>query len=464
MKNKGLFEEKLLGGVCMEQKGKERSCRKKTMQFFCTVCVAVFFCLFAPQASAATQLQEQYSTDLAYSEDGWWDRGVQYGRLLLTEHSTNGANTVLLATHCELNAGLEDYKPRYPIYRSEDGGKTWEIVTYVTDALTGLQSEWNPFLFELKQPCGKYPAGTVILAACSIDAQHKSQSHIRLYFSLDGGYTFDQGVSVASGGGLENGVWEPFLMQLADGRLVCFYSDDSDSAHSQKIVYKTSSDAEHWGDAVDVVTSANAAERPGMPVVTQLGDGSFFMVYEVVDKEGTDGNPVCFRRSADGLDWGDASFIGEELVSKNEKKALGSAPYCGWTPVGGECGTLIVSGTFMRKGESETGTDFFVSYDNGNTWLTLPHIIPYEVADHVGYSNSFIFSADGKTMYAINNPQNPQNPEKSKMVVAVASLQEKENTDGKYMLPLALTVVTGIGIAVFAVCIKKKNTSSRNDV
>ena len=90
-------------------------------------------------------------------------------------------------------------------------------------------------------------------------------------------------------------------------------------------------------------------------------------------------------------------YLGEEVATANCKKALGAAPYCAWTPVGGEYGTLIVSGTHMRKGKSKTGSDYFISYDNGKTWETVPHIIPYTSDDHVGYSNSFAFSKDGKT-------------------------------------------------------------------
>lgn len=376
------------------------------------------------KAAALPSFETKYHTNIAYSADDWWGRGVQYGRLLLLKHSTIGQNNVLLATHSAMTAGLEDYNPRYPVYRSVDQGKTWDIISYVTDELTGVNSEWNPHLFELEKPCGDYPAGTVVLAACSIDAGHMVQSHIRLYFSRDGGMTFDQGVIVASAGGLEEGVWEPFLLQLDDGRLVCYYSDDSDPKCSQKIVYKVSSDCVNWGNTVDVVATDVFKERPGMPVVTRLGDGSYFMVYEVVDKDGASGNPVCYRTSKDALDWGDPKFIGEEIVNYDGSMALGSAPYCAWTPVGGENGTLIVSGTFMRKGYSSTGTDYFLSNDNGKSWMTIPHVIPYTVADHVGYSNAFIFSADGKIMYAINNPQDPRNPEKSKIVFAAVELEE----------------------------------------
>lgn len=398
--------------------------RKNIKKLLCILFVLLIFCFSLVQGFAASKLQAKHSADIAFSEDTWWDRGVQYGRILVINNIDNAKDDVLLATHCELNAGLTEHPPRYPIYRSTDGGKNWKIISYVTDTLSGASSEWNPTLFELEKPWGKYPVGTIVLAACSIDPEHKKESHIRLYFSTDGGFKFNQGVTIASAGGLENGVWEPFLVQLDDGSLVCYYSDDSDPKHSQTIVYKQSKDGKSWSDAVTVTASENFKERPGMPVVTRLSDGSYFMVYEVVDKEGIDGNPVYFKKSTDGLNWGNPADIGTELQTKNGKKALGSAPYCGWTPVGGENGTLIVSGASMRKGESKTGTDYFLSYDNGETWKTTPHLIPYTTADHVGYSNSFTFSKDGKTMYAINNPQNPENPEKSKMVIAVAEISE----------------------------------------
>ena len=281
----------------------------------------VILCSATLPVFAATTFEVKHSSDIAVSEDNWWDRGVQYGRILVLKNQPDEKNNVLLATHCELNAGLTDHAPGYPIYRSADNGKTWEIITRVTDTLTGANSEWNPILFELEKPCGEYPAGTIILAACSVDPEHTKESHIRLYFSLDGGYTFDQGVVVSSAGGLDDGVWEPFLIQLDDGSLVCFYSDDSDPEYSQKIVYKQSKDAVNWGKSVNVVASDIFEERPGMPVVTRLGDGSYFMVYEIVDKTDIEGNPVFCRYSKDGLDWGDPSFLGEEVATANGKKA-----------------------------------------------------------------------------------------------------------------------------------------------
>lgn len=333
-------------------------------------------------------LHAEYLTDIAYSGESWWGCGVGYPRIILLQHSQLGQNNVLLATSEEATAGLEAYKPGYPLYRSIDQGKTWTQINFVQDPTDGINSEWQPMLFELPSQCGNYPKGTVFLAACSVDPAHSSTSAIQIYASLDGGVTFSDPITVATGGGIDEGVWEPFLIQLDDGRLVCFYSDDSDdeNIHSQKIVYKVSNDGINWGEPVDVVASKEPTDRPGMPVVTRLGDGTYFMVYEIVNNETYNGNPITYKTSADGLDWGDPADTGTIIVSTNGK-SLGSAPYCAWTPLGGDDGTIIVSGTFMREGKSSTGTDYFISMDKGETWETVPHVIPYSTKiDHGGYS------------------------------------------------------------------------------
>ena len=142
--------------------------------------------------------------------------------------------------------------------------------------------------------------------------------------------------------------------------------------------------------------------RPGMPVVTRLPDGRYFMAYKMVEK---DGNPVHCRYSLDSLDWGEVTDEGC-IVQTEDGASLGSSPYCLWVERGSVQGTLIVSGAFMSNGQSDTGSDYFLSDDLGQTWHQWPHQIPYSQQDHAshnGYSNSYAFSEEDNRFYAICN-------------------------------------------------------------
>ena len=337
---------------------------------------------------------------------GWWGSGVGYPRLLQLHNSTRGENNVFLATFEEGKAGIGPGSPGYPIYRSADLGKTWSHITTVYDPVntSSQQAEWQPFLYELPEDCGNLKKGTILLAGCSVDAAHSQHSCLQLYQSTDGGYSWSFLSTIAVGGGLETGVWEPFLL-MVDGELLCYYSDSTENlAHSQKIVYRSSLDGRSWSHPVDVIASPKQSDRPGMPIITRMGDGRYFMVYELVNNETGNGNPICCKFSNDGKYWGDVASTGTILASGG--KTLGSAPYCIWSPVGGSCGTLFVGGTFMRSGQSQTGTDYFVSTDYGTSWSTTAYPIPYDPR-YAGYSSPMALSADGKLLFVLNNPTDP---------------------------------------------------------
>ena len=93
----------------------------------CVLVAVMILSLSALPVFAATTIEVKHVTDISVSEDNWWDRGVQYGRILVLNNQPEEENNVLLATHCELNSGLTENAPGYPIYRSTDNGKTWEV-------------------------------------------------------------------------------------------------------------------------------------------------------------------------------------------------------------------------------------------------------------------------------------------------------------------------------------------------
>ncbi|MBE5786977.1 MAG: exo-alpha-sialidase, partial [Clostridiales bacterium] len=262
------------------------------------LCLAVILSMAIPAFAAP---EEGKLVTVAQVDEGQrvWGVGISYTRIIELQHSGEH-NGTLLATYEYATSGLRHEKPGYNIHRSTDGGSTWEMISVVRERGPILQSEWMPFLFELPCQIGSMPAGTVLLAACSIDHTQKEQNALRIYRSYDQGETWEQYSNIISiRGGV--GYWEPFLMVLPDGRLAVHYSDITESAeHSQKLVMKISEDGVNWGETIDVVALEDRVMRPGMSIITQMNDGRFVLVYEMCEENNPDcGNAIHYRFSSD---------------------------------------------------------------------------------------------------------------------------------------------------------------------
>ncbi|MBO5778817.1 MAG: exo-alpha-sialidase [Clostridia bacterium] len=289
-----------------------------------------------------------------------------------------------------------------PIYFSMDGGTTWQELTEVKDTShRGVRTAFAPCLFELPVQVGEMPAGTLILGANSIDNAWRN-IYVVLYRSYDRGATWEPFYTVAASEGT-GGFWEANFVCTDDGTLVCYYSDDTDSYHSQKLVLRYTKDGVNWSEQVDTVALKDGGLRPGMPVVTKMGNGQYFMAYEIV---GRPGNPVYYKVTDDPTDWGNPADEGTLIQAG--RKSLAATPWCTWIPAGGECGTLIVTGWRMSAGQSKTGSDIFLSFDYGKTWTTIDNYYSYQWTndnDTWGYSASTFFSMDGETLYYMANPK-----------------------------------------------------------
>lgn len=313
------------------------------------------------------------------SDSGWVDPRVLYARAI---QLSSGA---LLAT-------WENYSPEpptvhFPIYESLDGGVSWEEVGQVHDTENDWGLRYQPFLYELPQSIGDYPAGTILLAGNSIPTD-LSQSKIDLYASQDGGKTWHFCSSMASGGEARpwNGltpVWEPYLMVYND-MLICYIADQRDRKYGQKLSHRTTTDLINWAELVDDVHDDNAYEaRPGMPTIALLPDGNYIFAYEVC---GTDGCRVHYRLTSDPLNILNAPYY--SLVSNRGTRPV-SSPYVVWSNLGGGNGVIILS--------SGTSGNIFVNRNLGDpgSW------IEYETPQPRAYSRGLILYREDPTKMLI---------------------------------------------------------------
>lgn len=271
--------------------------------------------------------------------------GAMYPRAIEISNDKEG--------ECKLLATFECYtfeQPCFPIYESVDEGKSWKQVGKVEDVQNGSGCRYQPHLYQLQSDCGKMNKGTVLCAGNIIPDDFSSTS-LQVFSSSDCGRTWKFMSEIINGGKAEvdpaNGkrpVWEPFLIDDGEGVLYCFYSDEQyaqTNGYNQALLHKKSYDGGFsWTEPILDVAFAGGVLRPGMPVITKLGNATYMMVYEIVNQDRV---PVYFRKSDSLDDWGETDFIGNPIISSNGEYLSGT-PYVTWIPYGGKDGTILATG------------------------------------------------------------------------------------------------------------------------
>lgn len=114
----------------------------------------------------------------------WPDRGTSYARSVLLDQDCE-TNNVLLASFV---FGPPEGGPYLPIAKSTDLGNSWGEISrvYFTHKNYTGGIILQPFLFELPQQIGKYPAGTILATGNAIPGDFSS-TNIEIYASLDHG-------------------------------------------------------------------------------------------------------------------------------------------------------------------------------------------------------------------------------------------------------------------------------------
>ena len=184
---------------------------------------------------------------------------------------------------------------------SHDNARTWQTLAQLADPGRDLD---NGQIIELA-------GGTLLLAMRSGRWQesyrlpvYRSQDGGRTWAFLS---TIDEAEGEpGSLGDPDKGIYEPHFYRLADGTLSVMYASEKhvteEPSYSQIISQKVSEDGGRtWGPEIWVAwDTEDARARPGMPVWGKLADGSYMVVFEVC---GTKDCNVYFKRSKDGISW-----------------------------------------------------------------------------------------------------------------------------------------------------------------
>ncbi len=320
-------------------------------------------------------------------------------------------NGDLLATWCRKFPVITSWRGMRPFYffKSSDQGKTWEQCSELDpEAYEGISRSkvGMPGLYVFPQRLGEYPAGTILFAVSDWNA--KSEYCLHIWRSTDDGATWELHSSLAPRGAGTGSAWEPEFAVSADGRLVCYYSDETQKGYDQCIAYEVSEDGgETWGDYTVIVGTCDpdwlrgvdtAMWRPGMPRVTRLSDGTYFMAYENI-AAGHDGIVAC-RTSEDGLSWGDPAQTGMPVVAGGASAR--QCPEIACVEDGSRYGRLVLRG----MNDTCAPNQCFTSTDAGQTWqlMDAPLTAVRNESRGSGWSGTFI--AAGNCLYELNNAYN----------------------------------------------------------
>jgi hypothetical protein len=284
--------------------------------------------------------------------------------------------------------------PGFPLYRSDDDGRTWQKQSSVPNAGEAAGVYLQPFLYELPRAFAGLPKRALLFACNSLG--NFNSTNIQLYASTDGGLTWQFLSTVAQGGppNTTNGatpVWEPFLL-LHNNKLICYYSDQRDPNFGQKLAHQTSTDLRTWGPVVNDATGTTYPERPGMTTVARLRGDLWIMTYEFgapVDPANPDQANytyhVHYRIATDPESF---RFSEDIPLLDQDGYAPNASPVVSWSDSGGPNGTILVT--------DNDDQDFFINRDLGNPgkWTRLSSPMP------AGYAR-FTIPLDG--------PGSPQN-------------------------------------------------------
>lgn len=328
-----------------------------------------------------------------------------YPRVITIRKNELGKGMQLATFEC-YKKGIFSKNAALPVFLSNDNGKNWKRISVCEADTSEYTQFFQPCLYELERDWGKYGVGTILLAG-TLCTDYSTE--IVLYASTDSGQSWELCGVIDKGGAPiynpgENStttpVWEPELIQLDDGSVVCYYSDEGYKSDKilQAIVYKVCKDGKNWGNETMVVGIPDKMRRPGMWSMLRLDDGRYFACYEMVNEADM---PAYYRISEDGLNWGNAADYGSKIVDEYGNSIKGS-PYCLYD---NHEGKIYISGKHYGKTTNDEGYYLTTTDINNFVWKRENMLTKYTASDSVNeaYSQSMCLDRWGTSILRLIN-------------------------------------------------------------
>jgi len=256
---------------------------------------------------------------------------VTWGTTITVEPNDNGAYMHLLHLQdgswiSAASAGYGSGNTYINVRRSTNDLRNWTLLTTVSESGRDLD---NPVLVQL-------PNGNVLLSVRSVVNGSSTRIEVWTATNVLQSNPFTMNSQLVDS--LENpnsttcpydtspmfcGVWEPYLFIRSDGSILIFWTDEGlqQQGYSQVICEKVSTDGgATWGTESVIVSMNNGTSRPGMPHLTLMENGKYFLSYELGDSAGH--YPGYYKTSSDGVTW--SSGLGSALPTSVGNPAVES--------------------------------------------------------------------------------------------------------------------------------------------
>ncbi|WP_373232638.1 RICIN domain-containing protein [Cohnella sp.] len=315
--------------------------------------------------------------------------GVWYPRLLKLN------NNDILASF-DTNAGGGN--TRIMISRSKDGGHSWSSATQAAADSNG--NVGNGQMLQL-------PNGDIWLSyRLVVQSGSNYTTTLKTRKSMDGGNTWSDLANGQIGSTTANsfkGLWEPHLQMLGN-TIAVYYADDSPAAVGttglQKLIMKTWT-GNGWSAEIVVSDGVAAGSRDGMPVITQMANGSYILVFEATDVAD---HPfvIKYKISTDGYNW-NVPRQTMYIPSKAGKKA--GAPFVVKLGDGRLLASFQTDNDSTNTGDAYSSMYTMISPDNGVTWQYRSNIFP--VSDSTSSNWNALLPIDSSHVLAATSSDYP---------------------------------------------------------